>query len=69
MAFIIAVSGKGGTGKTTISALMVRCLLGKSPQAVLAVDADANACLGLALGIEPQRTVADIRDEVLSQKL
>ena len=68
MAFSIAISGKGGTGKTTISALMVRCLIGKSPQAVLAVDADPNACLGLALGIEPGRTVSDIRDEVLNQK-
>lgn len=67
MSKIIAVSGKGGTGKTTIAALMVRCLMGKSPQAVLAVDADANACLGLALGIEPDRTVADIRDDVLNQ--
>ena len=68
MAFNIAISGKGGTGKTTIAALIVRCLIGKSPRAVLAVDADPNACLGLALGIEPQRTVADIRDEVLNQK-
>jgi len=68
MAITIAVSGKGGTGKTTISALMVRCLIGKSPRAVLAVDADPNACMGLALGIEPGRTVADIRDEVLNQK-
>lgn len=68
MAFTLAISGKGGTGKTTISALMVRSLVDKSPQAVLAVDADSNACLGLALGIEPDRTVADIRDEVLNQK-
>jgi len=68
MAFVIAISGKGGTGKTTIAALMVRCLKGKSRKAVLAVDADANACLGLALGVEPVRTVSDIRDEVLNQK-
>ncbi len=45
MAKTIAVSGKGGTGKTTLAAMIIRSLLGKSPQAILAVDADANACL------------------------
>jgi len=64
----IAISGKGGTGKTTLSAMMVRCLIGKSPQAVLAVDADANACLGLMLGVESGSTVADLRDKALQKK-
>jgi CO dehydrogenase maturation factor len=68
MAKTIAVSGKGGTGKTTIIALMIRSLLGKSPKAILAVDADANACLGLALGIEEEGTVADLRDKFLTDK-
>jgi len=69
MAKTIAISGKGGTGKTTLAALMVRVLLGKSPQAVLAVDADANACLGTALGVEPAGTIADMREDVLKQKV
>ena len=68
MATTIAISGKGGTGKTTIAALLIRCLIGKSKSAVLAVDADANACLGLTLGIEPIKTVADLRDEALQKK-
>lgn len=68
MAKTIAISGKGGTGKTTISALMIRSLIGRSPQAVLAVDADANACLGMALGITPLGTIADLRDDVLKKK-
>ncbi|HIJ66743.1 MAG TPA: AAA family ATPase [Planctomycetes bacterium] len=68
MAKTIAISGKGGTGKTTLAALMVRSLLGKNPQAVLAVDADANACLGTMLGVRPQGTIADLREEVLKQK-
>ncbi|KPK74798.1 MAG: hypothetical protein AMJ79_13130 [Phycisphaerae bacterium SM23_30] len=47
---------------------MIRCLIGRSKSAVLAVDADANACLGLTLGIEPAETVADLRDEALGKK-
>jgi len=68
MAKTIAVSGKGGTGKTTMVALMIRSLLGKSPKAILAVDADANACLGLALGIKEEGTIADLRDKFLTDK-
>lgn len=68
MAKTIAISGKGGTGKTTLSAMIIRCLLGKSPQAILAVDADANACLGMALGIEVEGTISDLREEFLKDK-
>lgn len=60
MAFHIAVAGKGGTGKTTCAALVIRHLLeaGKGP--VLAVDADANANLNEALGLRITGTIADI---------
>lgn len=43
--FIIAVSGKGGTGKTTISSLIIRSLIEEGKTPVLAVDADPNANL------------------------
>ncbi len=69
MGFSIAISGKGGTGKTTLSAMLVRLLIGKSPQAVLAVDADPNSCLGITLGVEPETTIANLRDDVLKQKI
>jgi len=69
MAYTIAVSGKGGTGKTTLAALMVRYLTREAGRAVLAVDADPNATLGLALGVEPGGTVADIREEVIEHRL
>ncbi len=69
MGFSIAISGKGGTGKTTLSAMLVRLLVGKSPQAVLAVDADPNSCLGITLGVEPETTIANLRDGVLKQKI
>ncbi|SHF45706.1 CO dehydrogenase maturation factor [Desulfofundulus australicus DSM 11792] len=60
MAFTIAIAGKGGTGKTTLAALLIRQLIqaGKGP--VLAVDADANANLNEALGIDVEDTIADI---------
>ena len=69
MAMRIAISGKGGTGKTTLSALMIRCLVEQQGQgAVLAVDADANACLGMMLGVESAATVADLREDALKQE-
>jgi CO dehydrogenase maturation factor len=68
MAKSIAISGKGGTGKTTLAALMVRVLLGKPSGAVLAVDADANSCLGEMLGVKAEGTIAELREEVLKQK-
>ena len=69
MAITIAVSGKGGSGKTTFSAMMIRSLLEKSPgDAVLGVDADSNSCLGLTLGVELIGTVADVRDQARALK-
>ncbi len=41
----IAVSGKGGTGKTTFAALIINYLLNKKNGSVLAIDADPNANL------------------------
>lgn len=65
MAATIAIGGKGGSGKTTIAAMMVRALVEQeSGGAVLAVDADPNWCLGPMLGIEPVGTVADVREQV-----
>lgn len=62
MSFTVAVAGKGGTGKTTLTALIIKHLVkaGKSP--VLAVDADANANLNEALGIEVEETIAGLMD-------
>lgn len=64
MAITIAISGKGGSGKTTVAAMIIRALLERADRgAVLAVDADPNSCLGLTLGIQSACTVADIREE------
>ncbi len=68
MAKTIAISGKGGTGKTTIASMMVRCLISRSPKAVLAVDADPNACMAVTLGVDTVGTVAGLREEVSTGK-
>ncbi len=56
----IAVAGKGGTGKTSIAALVVRHLLRKAVGPVLAVDADPNANLGDSLGLKVNQTMGGI---------
>jgi len=67
MATTIAISGKGGSGKTTIAALIVRALTGQSQGAVLAVDADPNSCLGWMLGVEPEIIIAELRENALQR--
>jgi len=69
MSTTIAVSGKGGSGKTTLAAMIIRRLREAGRAGILAVDADPNACLGLALGVRPEKTVADLREETLAGKL
>lgn len=61
---MIVFSGKGGSGKTTLSAMTIRELLRSGREPVLAVDADPNATLALALGTEQGRTIADLRDDM-----
>ena len=50
----LAVAGKGGSGKTSISGTLAR-LLARSGHSVLAIDGDSNPNLALTLGIEPER--------------
>ncbi|MCX5687184.1 MAG: AAA family ATPase [Candidatus Omnitrophica bacterium] len=66
MAYIIALAGKGGVGKTTISAMLVQYLM-KIDKPVLAVDADPNSNLDVALGMKYEETIADIREQVKKQ--
>lgn len=64
MSFTIAIAGKGGTGKTTLSSMVVGYLLrtGKTP--VFAVDADANVNLNEQLGVEVDSTIGGMREEL-----
>jgi CO dehydrogenase maturation factor len=61
----IALAGKGGTGKTTISAFLVRYLVEDATGSILAIDADPASNLPLVLGMEADETVGDIREDML----
>ena len=66
MAKIIAVAGKGGVGKTSISATIVKLLVAKYPEKkILAIDADPAVGLSTALGIDVKLTIDDIRKEIV----
>lgn len=67
MTYTIAVAGKGGVGKSTISALAVMHLHRSTKEVVLAVDADPNSNLGAKLEMEPGRTLGDLREEIVTR--
>jgi CO dehydrogenase maturation factor len=60
---VIAISGKGGVGKTTLAALTIRWLKERGKGPVLAVDADPNSNLNEHLGLPVAETIGDIREE------
>jgi CO dehydrogenase maturation factor len=60
----IAISGKGGTGKSTISAMIIKWLSENISKSILAVDADSNVNLNDLLGVEVSQTVGSIREEM-----
>jgi CO dehydrogenase maturation factor len=62
LSFTIAVSGKGGTGKTTLAGMIMRYLLDKGKGPILAVDADSNSNLNEVLGVEVKATIGDARE-------
>ncbi len=64
MSCLIAFSGKGGVGKTTLAALAVRRLVETGKKPVLAIDADPNSCLDAALGVEVTSTIGHARETV-----
>jgi len=60
----IAISGKGGTGKTTVAILIIRWLSEHVSKSLLAVDADPSVNLNDLLGVELKETVGSIREEM-----
>lgn len=64
MGYTIAVAGKGGTGKTTITGLVIDYLVKKGEGPILAVDADANSNLNEVLGEKIEITLGEIREEI-----
>ncbi|MFP3983736.1 MAG: AAA family ATPase [Desulfurivibrionaceae bacterium] len=61
---IIALAGKGGTGKTTTAALLLKYLTSRDMAPVLAVDADSNSNLNELLDLEVGKTIGEIRREL-----
>jgi CO dehydrogenase maturation factor len=64
MSISIAMAGKGGTGKTTVSGMLIKYLVNRGKSPVLAVDADANANLNEILGLEVTDTLGNAREEM-----
>ena len=64
MSFLIAMAGKGGTGKTTTAGMLLRYLVENHKTPVLAVDADSNSNLNEVLGLEVEMTVGQAREEM-----
>ncbi|MFW5838259.1 MAG: AAA family ATPase [Desulfovibrionaceae bacterium] len=64
MSRVLAVAGKGGVGKTTLSGLLVLRLAARGLAPILAVDADPNSCLDEALGLTVQATVGSLREDL-----
>lgn len=63
MSFTIAITGKGGVGKTTLAGLTVNRLIARGCRPVLAVDADPNTCLDAVLGVAMRQTIGGVREE------
>lgn len=64
MAHVIAVAGKGGVGKTTLTGLLIQYLVQAGKKPILAVDADANSNLNEVLGVEMNMTLGQVREEL-----
>ena len=67
MGITIAVTGKGGVGKTTASALIVRALVDAGKRSLLVIDADPNLNLDAALGVRATEFLGSIREEALDR--
>jgi CO dehydrogenase maturation factor len=67
MTVTIALAGKGGVGKTTISGLVIKYLAQKQSGSILAIDADPSSNLNMVLGVDLDWTVGDIREDMLQQ--
>lgn len=65
LSFIIGVTGKGGVGKTTFTALIIKAIIEKKLGVVLAVDADPNHNLNQKLGVGVENTIGSLREDIV----
>ncbi|MBU0991190.1 MAG: AAA family ATPase [Proteobacteria bacterium] len=64
---IIAVCGKGGVGKTSISAMITKIVSEDPSLKILSIDADPATGLATSLGFNAERTVDDIRNDLIQR--
>jgi CO dehydrogenase maturation factor len=69
MPFSIALAGKGGTGKTTVSGMLIKYLVDRGKTPILAVDADSNANLNEVLGVNVHDTLGNAREDMKKGKV
>jgi CO dehydrogenase maturation factor len=62
---IFGITGKGGVGKTTVSALLIKAIIEKKLGVILAVDADPNYNLNQKLGVEIENTIGSLREDII----
>jgi len=67
MTTTIALAGKGGVGKTTVAAMIIKYLAQTQPGSILAIDADPSSNLNMVLGLELEWTIGEIREGMLEQ--
>jgi CO dehydrogenase maturation factor len=63
---VLAVTGKGGVGKSAIVGMMIKVLAREYDQPLLAIDADSAMSLNQIVGIPVNRTISDIRHEIIN---
>jgi len=64
----LAVTGKGGTGKTMIATLMIKILAENAKNKILAIDADSAMSLPYTLGMKVEKTVSEVRKGIIGKQ-
>jgi CO dehydrogenase maturation factor len=67
MTVTIALAGKGGVGKTTVAAMVIKYLMQSQSGSILAIDADPSSNLNMVLGLDLEWTIGDVREDMLEQ--
>ncbi len=68
MSKLIGFIGKGGTGKSTISALVLKHALNSGVKPILVIDSDPNSCLGELLALRVESTIGNIKQDLIKMK-